>query len=194
MDAMDGYGGDEGMGQAAKGMKDKQVRRRAKCALALINKLSALHQETTAESGEVRPVLSMEQFLAAEATDAEELCKQPFGAMLLHAIGSMYVTKGNIWIGRHTGLGAKGKLLELQQKKHVVSTYMSTAGAAVSAFKAARKMEGQSAPLVDLPPPDVIQAMQDDEIRMYLDERGHDPSGGREELLARMVPPEAGEY
>ena len=56
MDAMDGYGGDEGMGQAAKSMKDKQVRRKAKCAVALLDKLACLTQETTSEGGEVRPV------------------------------------------------------------------------------------------------------------------------------------------
>eukprot|EP01050_Picozoa_sp_SAG11_P034841 SAG11_NODE_12479_length_701_cov_1.044850_1_plen_119_part_01 len=94
MDAMDGYGGEEGMGQAAKGMKEKQVRRKAKCALSLLNKLEVLTGETTdAESGEVRAAMPMAQFLESHAAEAVELAAQPFGAMLLHTIGHMYSVK-----------------------------------------------------------------------------------------------------
>ena len=231
MDAMDGYGGDEGMGSAAKSMKDKQVRgrpparpparrpfqvhagistgaerqravtascghsvqvrRKAKCALALLEKLAVLTEETTdSESGELRQPMNEFAFLAKEKANAEELCEQPFGAMLVHAIGHMYVTAGEIWIGLHSGfLGASGHIKQMQQKKHVMSTYLSTAGAAISAFKAARKMDTDG-PIADCPPLELVAAMDDDAIRMFLEERGRDPSGTREELLTRMTLPE----
>ena len=85
----------------------------------------------------------MDEFLVAEQEEAQELGRQPFGATLLHTIGTMYTLKAEQWLGSNsTFLGIGGATANIKQRHHTAKTHFAAAQAAWGAMKAARKLDG----------------------------------------------------
>eukprot|EP01050_Picozoa_sp_SAG11_P005469 SAG11_NODE_387_length_9883_cov_9.365699_4_plen_123_part_00 len=53
------------------------------------------------ETGGGQPSMSVEEFLAVQEEEIEELVSTPFGAMLLFEIGLVYASKSKVWLGKH---------------------------------------------------------------------------------------------
>ena len=84
----------------------------------------------------------MDEFLVAEQEEAQELGGQPFGATLLHTIGTIYTLKSEQWLGANgTFLGIGGAKANIKQRHHTAKTHVAAAQAAWGAMKAARKMD-----------------------------------------------------
>lgn len=87
--------------------------------------------------------MAMDEFLVAEQEEAQELGGQPFGATLLHTIGTMYTLKSEQWLGSNsTFLGIGGARANIKQRHHTAKTHFAAAQAAWGAMKAARKLDG----------------------------------------------------
>ena len=148
----------------------KQKRREAQCALNLAAKLAPL-MVGVGEQNAVRPLsgreaefmdeveqlsphddpegkkaMGIDEFLVAEQEEAQELGGQPFGATLLHTIGTMYTLKAEQWLGSNsTFLGIGAAKANIKQRHHTAKTHIAAAQAAWGAMKAARKLEGLDA-------------------------------------------------
>ena len=145
----------------------KQKRREAQCALNLAAKLAPLlvgvgeqhagrpssgreaeymdevEQLSPHDGPEGKQAMAMDEFLVAEQEEAQELGGQPFGATLLHTIGTMYTLKAEQWLGANsTFLGIGAAKANIKQRHHTAKTHIAAAQAAWGAMKAARKLEG----------------------------------------------------
>ncbi len=145
----------------------KQKRREAQCALNLAAKLAPLlvgvvEQNKSRPSGgreaeymdeveqlsphddaaENEGAMAMDEFLVAEQEEAQELGGQPFGATLLHTVGTMYTLKAEQWLGANTTfLGIGAAKANIKQRHHTAKSHVAAAQAAWGAMKAARKFD-----------------------------------------------------
>jgi curved DNA-binding protein CbpA len=145
----------------------KQKRREAQCALNLAAKLAPLlvgvgeqnksrpssgreaeymdeveqlspHEDAAENEG----AMAMHEFLVAEQEEAQELGGQPFGATLLHTVGTIYTLKAEQWLGSNsTFLGIGAAKANIRQRHHTAKSHVAAAKAAWGAMQAARKFD-----------------------------------------------------
>ena len=87
-------------------------------------------------AGEGEGAMAMDEFLVAEQEEAQELGGQPFGATLLHTIGTIYTLKSEQWLGANgTFLGIGGAKANIKQRHHTAKTHVAAAQAAWGAMR-----------------------------------------------------------